>query len=416
MKRTGVAILILLAALTPWTGAASVDWPAWRGPHGDGQSDEMKLPVRWSTTDNVHWKVGIPGKGHSSPIVWGDRIFLTTAVEPSQTRVLLCLSRLTGETIWQRDVLKAPLEPKHERNSYASATPATDGKHVWVSFLQRPTIQLACYDMEGNQVWRKSPGTFAAVHGFCSSPVLFGDLVILNCDQDAKAWIVAYDKVSGQERWRIDRPNQVRSYCTPLVIDVEGTKQLVLSGSKCVAAYSPETGAPIWTLDGPTDQFVASLSYAQGVLLVTGGFPELHILGVDPRGRGNVTDTKILWRTHKGVAYVPSPVAHGNWFFVASDNGIGSCFEAKTGKLMWKERLGRRHSASAVSGGGHVYFLDDDGETFVVKAGPEFELVSQNPLGEACFATPAISRGQIFIRTASHLYCIGKPDNAEAAR
>lgn len=215
MKRPGVAILVLLAALASWTSAASVDWPAWRGPHGDGQSDEASAPTRWN---------------------------------------------------------------------------------------------------------------------------------------------------------------------------------------------------------GPTDQFVASLIYAQGVLFVTGGFPEPHMLGVDPRGRGDITDTNILWRTHKGVAYVPSPVAHGDWFFVVADNGIGSCFEAKTGKLMWKERFGRRHSASGVAAGGHVYFVDDDGETFVVKAGPTFELVSQNSLGEACFASPAVSRGQLFIRTASHLYCIGKPGKVEVAQ
>ena len=404
-----LAILLLIAVMVPLARAASVEWPAWRGPHGDGQSDETNAPTSWSTTENVHWKVLIPGKGHSSPIVWGDRVFVTTALESQQKRMLICLNRLDGKTIWEREVLRAPLEQRHERNSYASATPATDGKHIWVSFLQEPAIQLACYDFDGKAVWRKSPGPFTSIHGFCSSPVLHDDLVILNCDQDGEAFIVAYDKTTGEERWRTDRPNRRRSYCTPVVIDVEGRKQLVLSGSKMVASYDPASGAQLWMMDGPTEQFVASLAYAQGVLFVTGGFPELHMLGIDPRGRGNVTRTNILWRTHKGVSYVPSPVAHKSWFFVVSDNGIASCLVAKTGQLMWKERLGRRHSASAVSAGGHVYFLDDDGETFVVKAAPEFALVSQNSLGEACFASPAVSRGQLFIRTASQLYCIGKP-------
>jgi hypothetical protein len=415
-RRLTVTLVIALVAFLANASRAAdaavavtvVDWPAWRGPHGDGRSDEASAPTRWSATENIHWKVRVPGKGHSSPIVFGDRVFLTTALESHEKRMLLCYNRLDGKPIWEREVLRAPLEQRHDRNSYASATPATDGKHVWVSFLQQPTIQLACYDVEGNEVWRKSPGRFSSVHGFCSSPVLHEDLVILNCDQDAKAWIVAYDKATGEERWRADRPNRTRSYCTPLVIDVDGKKQLVLSGSKSVAAYDPETGKRIWMMDGPTEQFVASLAYADGVLFVTGGFPQLHMLGVDPRGRGNVTRTHIRWRTHKGVSYVPSPVAHDGHFFVVSDNGLASCFEARTGRLKWKERLGRRHSASAVSAGGRVYFVDDDGETFVVKAAPQFELVAENSLGEACFASPAVSRGQLFIRTVDHLYCIGK--------
>jgi len=401
-----VIAVILLTVISATVSARGSDWPGWRGPHGDGRADDASVPTHWSATENVHWKTPIPGGGHSSPIIVGDRIFITTAVESDQSRRLICLNRLDGKPLWEREVLKAPLEQRHERNSFASATPATDGKHVWVSFLKNPDIHLICFDVDGNEVWRKSPGTFQSVHGFCSSPVLHENLVVLNCDQDAKAWIVAYDKATGEERWRTDRPNRTRSYCTPIVIDVEGTKQLVLSGSKCVASYDPATGKQIWIINGPTEQFVASLAYTDGVLFMTAGFPQLHILGIDPRGRGDVTNSHILWRTHKGVSYVPSPVASDHWFFNVSDNGIASCFEAKTGNVMWKERLGRRHSASAVAAGDHVYFVDDDGETFVVKAAPEFNLVSQNSLGEACFASPAVSKGQLFIRTATHLYCI----------
>ena len=415
-RRLTVLILATLVTLvTSGTRAASPDWPAWRGPHGDGRSDDASLPTRWSETENVHWKVAIPGKGHSSPIIWGDKVFVTTALEADQKRILLCLNRLDGKTIWSREVLRAPLEQRHERNSYASATPATDGRHVWVSFLQKPTIQLVCYDLDGNEVWRKSPGTFESIHGFCSSPVLHDDLVVLNCDQDAKAWIVAYDKKTGEERWRADRPNRVRSYCTPLAIDVNGTKQLVLSGSESVVSYAPETGRPIWYMDGPTEQLVASLVYEQGVVFVTGGYPDLHMLGIDPRGKGDIAKSHILWRTHKGVAYVPSPVASNGHFFVVADNGIASCLEARTGTLNWKQRMGRKHWASAIAGGGHVYFVDEDGETFVVKSSPQFELVAENSLNEPCFASPAASRGQIFIRTADHLYCIGKPADKTTA-
>jgi len=287
---------------------------------------------------------------------------------------------------------------------------------VFVSFLEKPKIELVCYDLAGKELWRKSPGEFHSVHGFCSSPVVYKDLVILNCDQDADAWIVAYDRTTGEERWRTDRPNKTRSYCTPLIAELAGKTQMVLSGSKSVASYDPATGKQFWVMDGPTEQFVASLVQTQGVVFVTGGFPQLHILGVDPSGSGNVTKTHILWRDHRGVSYVPSPVAHDQWFFIVSDGGVGSCFEARTGKILWKQRLGRHHSASAVCAGGNVYFIDDDGITHVLKAGPTFELVSENALGENAYASPAISRGQIFIRTTQHLWCMGKPRTETANR
>jgi outer membrane protein assembly factor BamB len=169
-------------------------------------------------------------------------------------------------------------------------------------------------------------------------------------------------------------------------------------------------------MDGPTEQFVASLVQTQGIVFVTGGFPQLHILGIDPSGSGNVTKTHILWRDHRGVSYVPSPVAHNQWFFIVSDGGIGSCFGAKTGKILWKQRLGRHHSASGVYASGNVYFIDDDGTTHVLKAGPTFEVISENALGENAYASPAVSRGQIFIRTAQHLWCIGKPGTETAQR
>jgi outer membrane protein assembly factor BamB len=274
---------------------------------------------------------------------------------------------------------------------------------------------LACFDADGTEVWRRSPGEFHSMHGFCSSPVLYKDLVILNCDQDAEAYVVAYDRATGAERWRTDRPNKTRSYCTPLIREMAGRTQMVLTGSKSVASYDPDTGRQIWVMDGPTEQFVASPVYLDGVLFITAGFPDLHVLGIDPGGTGNVTKTHIRWRDHKGAAYVPSPVAAGGHFFLVADNGIATCFDAKTGGKPWKQRLGRRHSASGVVAGGNVYFLDDDGETWVVKASETFDLVSQNSLGEPAFASPAISRGQIFIRTAKHLYCIGQPARGPAA-
>jgi outer membrane protein assembly factor BamB len=201
-----------------------------------------------------------------------------------------------------------------------------------------------------------------------------------------------------------------------LIFQGAGKTQMALSGSKSVASYDPDTGKQYWVMDGPTEQFVASLVFTQGVLFVTGGFPEFHVLGVDPGGSGNVTKTHVLWRDHRGASYVPSPVAHDKWFFIVSDGGVATCFDAKTGKPAWKKRLGRHHSASGVYAAGNVYFIDDDGITHVVKAGDEFDVVSENPLGEPAYASPAISRGQIFIRTSGHLWCIGKPGTETAAK
>src|SRR5947207_1769223 len=225
-------LLTLLLLVCPlW--ASAEEWPMWRGPAGNGHSSESGIPLRWSNTENVAWKIPIPGKGHSSPIIWGDRIFLTTAIEQEQKRMLLCLSRITGKTLWERQVLIAPLEQKNSLNNYASATPATDGQRVYAAFLDRPNVRLVCYDMDGNEQWRVSPGTFRSMHGWAAAPIIYKNLIILNCDQDAQGYLVAYDKISGDERWRTPRPNHTRSYCVPLVAEAGGQMQMILTGSKC---------------------------------------------------------------------------------------------------------------------------------------------------------------------------------------
>jgi outer membrane protein assembly factor BamB len=414
MPRRAVWFLAALAFLT--TMGHAEEWPGWRGPRGDGTSLEKDIPLHWSKTDNVAWKVPIPGKGHSSPVVWGDRILLTTCLENEEKRCLLCLDRRDGKLLWQKVVLTAKLEKKHKLNSHASSTPVTDGQHVWVPFFAEPNLWVVCYDLDGNEVWRRSPGEFHSVHGFCSPPILYKDMVIINGDQDAPAFLVALDQATGKERWRADRPNRTRSYCPPIVIDAAGKKQLVLSGSKSVASYDPDTGQQIWLIDGPTEQFVASLVYANDLLFLTAGFPEHHIMAIRPDGAGNVTKTAIVWRDTKGASYVPSPIAHGPWFFVVSDEGLASCLEAKTGKRLWMERLGSHHSASVVSAGDYLYFLDDGGTMFVVRASDKFDVVARNDLGEECSASPAIAHGQMYIRTLQHLYCIGTAGKGGSSR
>lgn len=411
----GGIVLLLCCGLADRTAAEN--WPGWRGPRQDGVSAEKNLPLKWSATENIAWKVALPCEGHASPVVWEDFLFIVGADIEKQDRLLLALDRRTGRTLWQKTVLSAPLERKHKLNSWASSTPATDGKLIYVSFLNESNMMVAAYDFEGNQVWKVEPGVFSSRHGYCSSPVLHKDKVIINGDHDGAAYLVALDRQTGKTLWKVDRENRTRSYCTPIIREIDGRTQMLLSGSKCIASYDPDDGSRHWIIDGPTEQFVASLVYNRGLLFVTGGFPDKHLMAIDPRGSGNITDSDYIKWHHlrNGVSYVPSPVAADRFFFIVSDNGIATCYDSESGKQQWQERMGRRFSASLLAADGHIYFQDDDGNTKVVKAAAEFELVATNKLGEATYSSPAISQGQIFIRGEQHLFCIGG-DQARAAR
>lgn len=402
------------------------NWPGWRGPSGDGVSLEKNLPTRWSQTENIAWRTPISGEGHSSPIVWGDRVFLTTSQTDRNERLLLCLNRLDGKTVWERVVVNSEPETLHRLNSRASGTPATDGEYVYVTFMlvkgkmvSAPNvgtermitpgrIVVAAYDFDGNERWKTEVGDFVSAHGFNSCPVLFEDLVIINGDHDGDAYIVALDSKTGDERWRISRENGIRSYVTPIIRKIEGRTQLILSGSESVASYDPRTGKQHWILDGPTEQFVASMVYNDEYVFVTGGYPEKHILAIDPKGTGNVTETHVVWRTIRGAAYVPSPIVAGDYLLVVADGGVATCFDTKTGAPLWRERLAGAQSSSPVLADGIVYFFSDRGEATLVRPGDKYEEVARNRLDEPISSSPAISRGQIFVRTHEALYCIGE--------
>ncbi|MBW7991866.1 MAG: PQQ-binding-like beta-propeller repeat protein [Planctomycetes bacterium] len=391
--------------------ALAENWPGWRGPRGDGTSNEKNVPVKWSNTQNVIWKTPIPGKGHASPIVWENHIFVVTAGKEQKQRILLCMDRKDGKILWQRVVLEAPLEQINRLNSYASSTPATDGERVYVSFLDDDKMFIAVYDFEGNNLWEVRPGAFASRHGYCSSPVIFKDKLIVNGDHDGQSYIVALNRTTGQTIWKTPRPNKTRSYCTPIIRRIEQRNQMILSGTLCVASYDPDTGKQHWIIDGPTEQYVASIVYNGELLFMTCGFPKHFMQAIRPNGHGNVTDTHVLWQKDRDCSYVPSPIAFGPYFLIVSDPGIATCFEAKTGKSLWREKLGRHYSASLVSAGGLVYFLSDQGVMTVVKPGQKLEIVARNELGENTYASPAISNGQFFIRADKNLYCIGTGKN-----
>jgi len=388
--------------------AHAENWPQWRGPRLDGTSAEKNVPVDWSATSNVVWKTALPGLGHASPIVFGDKVFTVSALPETQERVMLCLDRKSGNIAWQQSVIQSPFEKKHSLNSHASSTPACDGERVFVAFLDRTEMVVAAYDLSGKRQWLVRPGKFSSMHGFCSSPILFKDKVIVNGDHDGDGYMVALDRKTGRELWRIYRPNKTRSYCVPLIRDINGRTQMVLTGSKCTTSYDPNNGRLHWIMDGPTEQFVASPVFSEkdDLVVITSGYPEYHTLAIKADGHGKVGAEKVAWRTIKGAVYVPSPIIEGDYFLIISEGGVAHCFETKTGKILWQERMGTHH-ASLVSANGLVYFLNDNGVMNVVKPGAQFERVAQNEIGEKCFPSPAISNGQLFIRGEKHLFCIG---------
>lgn len=434
--------LLVAAASSSATSAAwpapalAEDWSAWRGPRGDGTSLEVGVPTRWDAPsgEGLLWKADLQGRGHGSPIVRGDRIFLVTCDEATGERLLLAVRSADGSVAWKEAVFQGPLETKHGLNSHASSTPAADGERVFVAFLEVDgrtvtatnvsaprdvtlgKILVAAYTLDGKRHWLERVGDFVSVHGFCSNPVLFEDRVIINGDHDGDAYLVALDRATGAVRWRIPRENKTRSYVTPILREIGGRTQMILSGSKCVASYDPRTGQRLWIVDGPTEQFVASPVFDGERVFITGGFPDYHILAIRPDGEGNVTDTHIAWRTTRGAAYVPSPVLCDGKLIVVSDKGIGSCFDAKTGERFWMERLSGAQSASLVTAQGLVYVLSDEGQTTVLRPGPALDVVSRNDLGERAFASPAISGGVVYVRGERHLFALGQRPGAGAAK
>lgn len=402
------------------------DWNLWRGPRGDGTSAETGVPRTWNgkTGDGVAWKVEIPGKGHGSPIVHRDRVYLATCDEESQKRMLLSFHAKDGAPRWSRVVVEGPLETLHNLNSRASSTPAADELGVYIAFLAvdghtvpapnvgdpRPItpgkILVAAYDHGGELRWKKTAGSFVSAHGFCSNPVFFEELVVINGDHDGDAYIVALERESGKERWRIPRENKTRSYVTPIFREISGRWQMILSGSLCVASYDARTGEPIWTFDGPTEQFVASPVYDGKYVFITGGYPEHHIVAIRPDGRGNITDTHVAWRTTRGAAYVPSPVLCGDYFLIVSDSGIASCFDAATGERLWMERLPGDHSSSLLTAEDMVFFTSKEGVTTVVRPGRTFDVIARNELGERCVSSPALCGGRLYLRGEHHLFAI----------
>lgn len=443
MHRVRLSNVLLTAAA--FVGGASQagaqqasNWPGHRGPDGRAVSRETGLPVNWSTTDNVRWKTALPGTGHSSPIVWGDRIFLTTAIRgdksPGHSAVkhdidgqpylhpdatdadfehqyrLLAIDTESGAIVWNTLAAeRAPYDDRHRAGSFASPTPVTDGERVYAYF---GSPGLYAYDYDGNLLWDAQIGEFATLGmGVASSPVLYEDLIIIQADSEfgEDSFIVALDKRTGQQVWKTSRQVQV-SWTTPLLVSHNGRAELITNGNEWLVSYDPATGQTLWQLKGLESNAIHSPLVHDDLVILTAGYPSKIIKAVRLGGSGDLTGTDYLaWTYNKGTAYVPSNIVYGDYLYLLADNGVVTCLNASTGAVVYlggRMPVAQRFFSSPVAYEDRVLIAGQDGDVFVVKAGENFEVVASNSLGESIWAAPAISQGKIFIRTLDHLWAI----------
>jgi len=385
------------------------NWPGWRGPRSDGTCIEQDVPTNWDPAGAL-WKTEIPGKGHASAIVWGDRVFTVTGMTETKERILLCIDRTSGKILWQQTVVQGPLEKINKENSYASGTPATDGERIFVAFRVGDDIVVAAHDLaSGKQLWLVRPGTHTGEWGFSNSPVLFKDKVIIDGDSKGDSFLIALSRDDGGTLWRNNRTNKGISYSAPFMRELAGRTQLIQCGDRCVTSFDPDTGRQLWTVDGPSEEFVATPTYSEkaGLVFISSSWPKRALLAIRPDGKGNVTETHIAWQDTKGAPYVPSMIVVGDFLLSVNNGGTAFCYVAATGEVLWQQKLGRHH-ASPVLVDGLVFFINDDGQVNVIKPGREFERVATYELGEPCYASPAISDGRVYLRSFEHLFCIGR--------
>ena len=446
MSLKGVGVFAIVYAVVVSTSFGD-SWPGWRGADGNGRSAETNLPLRWSVGADgagVLWKMPVAGVGHASPIVWNDRIFITTATssdpkletfkpglyfggnqkKPDAAEYsyrLICLDAKTGKTLWSKAAIKKyPSIPRHIKNSYASETPVTDGRHVYASFGPEG---LFCFDFDGNVKWKRSLGTFRMRYGWgtSSSPILYKDKVIVVCDRQDDSYIAAFDKETGEPVWRSSR-DEKSNWATPFVFDADGRDLLIANATGRMKAYDPLTGKTIWECAGGSSIVSPTPVSGHGLVYVTSGYvgdQNRPIYAVRPGATGDLTlgegekaSDGIAWYLPQAGPYIPSPVVYGPYLYVLLDRGFLTCYDAKTGKEVYgKQRLGRRNAftASPVAGDGKIYCLSEEGTCYVIKAGPEFKVLAVNELEEVCMASPAIANGKLYVRARKHLYCIGKP-------
>ena len=437
---TVIAAIGFIAVVTVASAVLSAEnWPQWRGPGGQGISRETAIPTTWAPDKHIAWKAAVPGRGHSAPVVWNDRVFITTAIEGEvvpgakavehidngkpflhpdavgadrkQTYKVLAYDGKTGKQLWEQTAWAGtPFDSRHRKGSFASPSIATDGKLVFAYFGAEG---IFAYDVNGKPIWKTSVGKVKTLGlGAASSPVLYRDLVILQCDDDSgeDSAIVGLDAKTGKERWRTKRPVQV-SWSTPVLVNAGSRTEVVTNGTEWIIAYDPATGNELWRTKGVQSNAIHTPIVGDGVVVVTAGFPAKKTIAIKPGGSGDITDTpQILWTYAKGTAYVVSPILYEGLVYLVNDRGVITAIDAKTGEVKYeggRVPVPASFMGSPLAVDGKLLMTSEDGDTFVIKAGPKHEVLTTNSIGEPVYTTPAISNGKIYIRGEKHLYAVG---------
>jgi outer membrane protein assembly factor BamB len=404
------ACFLIAILLAPLAQAATGDWPQFRGPGGQGHAIATQLPATWSETENITWKVPIGGLGWSSPAIFGDQIWLTTAADADRSLRAICIERDSGQVLHDVEVLhKNDLGRIAAKNSHASPTPVLDGRHVYVHFGAHGT---ACLTTEGQVVWtRELP--YDQRHGPGGSPVLWKDLLIVSCDGPDVQFTIALDKQTGQIRWKADHPGQ-QAYGTPVLIKVNGSEQLITSGGEAAIAYSPQDGKELWRCRHAGHSVVPRPVAGNGLVYFCTGYWTPALFAVRPDGTGDVTDSRVEFTVRRGVPHTPSPLLVDDRLYLVSDLGVLTCVDAKKGEEIWRQRLSGNFSASPTLADGKVYLLNEQGAMFVLAPGDQYKLLATNHLDGRTLASPAFVGHAIFLRSDTHLYRIEAPRTVQA--
>jgi outer membrane protein assembly factor BamB len=416
----------LVVATGLWMSVAvrAENWPQFRGPGQPGVSSESNVPLKWSGSENFAWKREIPGQSWSSPIVWEDRVFVTTATDGGESCHLLSIDRRSGQILWDKVVFKQVLRRKEGRNTHATPTPATDGKRVYACFGDG---SFAALTFDGEIAWINRNYKFYGQHGLGTSPILYGDLLIMARDGSSegpdlkvgwqKPWdqsyILALDTQSGQERWRGKRGMSRISHGVPTIWEHDGRSELISEAGDVVQGFDLKTGERIWSSEVIGEGKVPSVVVGDGLAFTSGGWGgKESIKAFKLGGRGELKETNLVWEQKRNMPKVPSMLYLKPYLYSITDGGIVQCLKGESGEEVWHQRLAGTYSASPVAAGGRIYFMNDQAETTVIEAGGEFKEVARNTLGEKTQASMAVSQGQIFVRTEKNLWCIGagKPE------